>query len=220
MTKKAMPELPLRVLGADRSRAIVSEASALFSEQGFDASLRTLADRLKTPVSVLYRHFDGKQSLIDQVFFETFLAAWSDVPERVLADRALPLAERLVSFYRPYALRICSRPWSRLFLFSGLAYPEKTRAYLDMVRERVVLPICVEGRAAAGLCLPANSADLSETEVERSWAIFAKLIYLGVRHNVWAPTSAKLTSRVIAASVTNAVNTYLGGALSIPPKTK
>jgi AcrR family transcriptional regulator len=99
----------LRLPRGEREGAIVQAAAALFAEQGFAVSTRQISDLLGVTQALLYRYFPSKQALIERVLAECFGGdRWNPEWDALLADRKLPLVERLVRFYEAYRRRSSS----------------------------------------------------------------------------------------------------------------
>jgi AcrR family transcriptional regulator len=164
----------------DREKLIIAEAVRYFADEGFGADTRALARRLHITQPALFKYFASKEALIERVFQHVYLSRWNPAWERLLTDRAVPLKQRLLAFYRDYAGAILHREWIRIFMFSGLRDAGINRRYLRLVRERIYLPLCAELRHH--LNLPSVSeVPVSEIEVEVVRAINERIFYLGVR---------------------------------------
>jgi AcrR family transcriptional regulator len=106
------------VRDATRQR-LLSAAMAEFAHAGFDGtSVRAIASRAKVATGLLYRHFDGKDALLDALFAESMaqvhqsfaegpLAVHSDDPLKALLTAALRLVHQHEGFWRlSYGLRM------------------------------------------------------------------------------------------------------------------
>jgi AcrR family transcriptional regulator len=173
-----------RIPAAMRERMIVDEAIAFFAEEGFDGQLRTLAARLGIRHSVLFRHFPSKEILIARVYQELYLRRWRPEWSEQLRDRSRPLATRLLEFYRAYTAAIFRDDWIRIFMFAGLKGVAINAPYLSLLREHVMLPICAELRAAAGLPPPEKLAPSPE-EIELAWGLHGRIFYIAIRKFIY-----------------------------------
>jgi AcrR family transcriptional regulator len=182
--RKAPPKRALRLPRAERERHIVEEAIKFFAEVGFGGDTRELAKRLRVTHPLLFRYFPSKDALIERVYQEVYIGRWNPHWETVIADRSLPIRERMVEFYKLYAKTILAYEWVRLFMFSGLKGADMNRRWFALVGERIVAPICREIRAAYGLP-DANRVPLSEKELELVWGVNARVFYFGVRKYVY-----------------------------------
>ncbi|WP_179400914.1 TetR/AcrR family transcriptional regulator [Burkholderia guangdongensis] len=168
----------LRLTPEARERQIVEKAVEYFATYGFSGSTRELARQIGITQPLLYRYFPSKEALIDRVYDEVY--TWNPEWEDLIADRSVPLQERLVTFYRSYAQTILRREWIRTFIFAGLSREGFNTRYLSRLRERVFLPVLRELRHAYGIATPA-SATQRDAEIELIWSLHAGIFYLGVR---------------------------------------
>jgi len=174
----------IRISAAEQERTILEAAIAFFSEHGFDAPTRILAERIGISHSALYRHFPSKEDLLNRIRDRLFVEAWRPEWTAVLRDRDVPLRDRLLRFYREAAPLLCSQEWIRVALFASLSEPVPDTRLATLLRERVILPICVELRAARGLS-PLEEEALTEAEIERGWALHGRIFYAAMRCWVW-----------------------------------
>ncbi|WP_419688846.1 TetR/AcrR family transcriptional regulator [Burkholderia theae] len=165
-----------------RERQIVEKAIEHFATHGFSGSTRELARQIGVTQPLLYRYFPSKEALIDRVYDEIY--TWNPDWEKLIADRAVPLQERLVAFYRAYAQTILRREWIRTFIFAGLSREGFNTRYLSRLRERVFLPVLRELRHEYDLATPATEAQRN-AEIELVWSLHASIFYFGVRKWVY-----------------------------------
>ncbi|WP_169124562.1 TetR/AcrR family transcriptional regulator [Xanthobacter sp. SG618] len=209
-----MPALPAskapspqrrRLSPADRERDIVAGAVAFFAEFGFDGATRDLAQRLGITQPLLYRYFPGKDALLDRVYQEVYQSRWQSEWETAIADRSIPIEERLKRFYRAYAAVIQTYEWVRLFMFAGLKGLDFNSRYLAFLRARLFERMVIEIRAANGLD---EAAPVSEEEIELIWSLHAGIFYIGVRKFIYGmPIPADPE-----ADIDVKVNAFLNGA--------
>jgi AcrR family transcriptional regulator len=107
-----------RMLPEDREQQIVEKAIEHFATHGFSGSTRELAKRIGVTQPLLYRYFPSKEALIDRVYNEIY--RWDPQWESLIADRSIPLQERLCTLYKAYSHVILQREWIRTFIFAGL----------------------------------------------------------------------------------------------------
>ncbi|MGU7815479.1 TetR/AcrR family transcriptional regulator [Burkholderia sp. AW49-1] len=165
-----------------RERQIVEKAIEHFATHGFSGSTRELARQIGVTQPLLYRYFPSKEALIDRVYDEVY--TWSPDWEKMIADRTVPLQERLVAFYRAYAQTILRREWIRTFIFAGLSREGFNTRYLSRLRERVFLPVLRELRHEYDIATPATEAQRN-AEIELVWSLHASIFYFGVRKWVY-----------------------------------
>ena len=194
-----------RLSPAEREAEIVRGAVAFFAEFGFDGGTRELAARLSITQPLLYRYFPSKEALLDRVYDEVYLSHWDPQWEGRLADRSVPLEQRLTAFYSEYARLILTYEWVRLFMFAGLKGLDFNRRYLGFLRKAVFERVVAEIRATHGL---PQSEPPREQEIELVWGLHASIFYLGVRRWIYGlPTPPDLEG-----DVTLRVTAFLRGA--------
>jgi AcrR family transcriptional regulator len=171
-----------RLSPAQREEEIVRGAIRFFAEVGFEGGTRELAERLGVTQPLLYRYFPSKEALLDRVYQEVYLSRWDPGWESRLADRTVPLEQRLTRFYTEYARVILTYEWVRLFLFSGLKGLDFNERYLKFLRHTVFERIVQEIRQAHGL---SEQPEPRDEEIELVWGLHAAVYYLGVRKWVY-----------------------------------
>jgi AcrR family transcriptional regulator len=179
-TQKSLTSVSTRLSGAEREKHIAQEAVRFFAEVGFGGDTRELAKRLGVTQSLLYKYFPSKEALINRVFEEVYLGRWNPFWESVVRDRSIPLQERLTRHYIEYAKAALTRDWVRIFMFSGLRGEDINRRYLDILRERILVPIAIELRHEFGLPT-IEEIPLKSNEIELVWSINARVFYFGQR---------------------------------------
>lgn len=165
-----------------RAELILDEATRFFSERGFNAQITDLAARLGISHALIFRYFGTKQNLIDLVYQRVFVEPWSEHWAHDLADRSLPLKQRIENFYVSYLETVDNPLWIRVVLHAGLAGEHLPRG--NEVRSRVdsVLELILrEIRAHQGL--PEGPA-LDAMEWEMAWHLHSSIIYLLMRKHI------------------------------------
>jgi len=175
------PRLPR----AERERLIVEGAVKFFAEVGFGGDTRQLATRLGITHPLLFRYFRNKDALIERVYETVFLGSWNTYWEVQLANRAIPLRERMMTVYKSLAASIVRYDWVRLFMYAGLRDSDINRRWFAFVSERMVVPICRELRAELGLP-DFNVEPVTDMEIELVLGASARVFYLGIRKFVYA----------------------------------
>jgi AcrR family transcriptional regulator len=171
-----------RMAPEEREQQIVDKAIEHFATHGFSGSTRELAKRIGVTQPLLYRYFPSKEALIDRVYHEVY--RWDPAWERLIADRDIPLHERLSSLYKAYSHVILQREWIRTFIFAGLTREGINTRYLDKLRERIFRPVMKEIRDAYALPAAATTA-VQEAEIELIWSLHASIFYVGMRKWVY-----------------------------------
>ena len=169
-----------RLAGEAREKVIVEAAVQFFAEVGFDGDTRELARRVGVTQSLIFKYFPSKAALIERVYQEVYVGRWNPYWEVIIADRRMPLEERLTRLYSDYAKTALTWDWVRLFMFSGLRGEAINQRYLEFLRSRVLVPVALELRVELGLPGP-EQVPLTELEIELVWGINARIFYLGQR---------------------------------------
>jgi len=198
---------------AERERLIVDEAIRFFAERGFDGDMRELAMRIGIAHSAIYRHFPGKEALIERVYQEVYLSRWSPDWGALIRDRALPLEARLTGFYLDYVARVFEYNWVRIFAFSGMKSFGITGRYLDLVRREIIEAAAAELRHELGLP-DVRECPLSERETEMVWGLHGQIFYLAIRKFIYDTPIPRDLDRVVR----DAVAIFLEGARTIMPR--
>jgi len=191
------PAAPRRRLAPeDREHLIVQAAISFFSKHGFEASTRDLARELDITQPLLYRYFPTKEALVDRVYEEVFVRRWNPEWEEWLADRTVPLDERLKRYLKDYARFILRGEWVRIFMYAGLSRGGINQKYLARLRERHFVVIASELRHEYGIPEPTD-ADALDEEVELIWAMHSSVFYIGVRKWIYDLPAPRHLERLI-----------------------
>ncbi|VTU25291.1 mycofactocin system transcriptional regulator [Variovorax sp. PBL-E5] len=201
-----------RLAPEDREDQIVQAAITFFARHGFDASTRDLAKELGVTQPLLYRYFPTKEALVDRVYDEVFARRWNPEWEEWLADRSVPLSDRLKRYFHDYARYVLRSEWVRIFIYAGLSRAGINQKYLTRLRERHFLVIARELRHACDIPDPPDAAAEDE-EVELVWAMHSSVFYLGVRKWIYQQPIPKNLEEQIDLRV----DTFL---LGVPPVLK
>jgi AcrR family transcriptional regulator len=191
-----------RRLPPDRRERLIAEGAVrFFAEHGFGGQTRQLAQSIGITQPLLYRYFPSKEALIERVYQEVFVGRWNQQWECWLDDRALPIEERLLRFYRDYAQMILSYEWVRLFFFAGLRGLDFNARFLKMLSDRIFTRVIGELRFAHRLPLVSEVA-MRETEVELVWALHAAIFDIGTRRWIYGLAVPEDIDALVAALVT------------------
>jgi len=197
-----------------RRKQVLAEAFDLFIERGFPgASMDELARRVGVTQSLIFKYFPSKAALIERVYQEVYVGRWNPYWEVIIADRRVPLEERLTRLYSDYAKTALTWDWVRLFMFSGLKGEAINQRYLHFLRSRVLEPVALELRAELGLPGP-QEVPLSELEIELVWGINARIFYFGQRRWIFdVPLEAELD-----ALIRLTIRHFMAGAREVLPE--
>ncbi|MEH6834896.1 MULTISPECIES: TetR/AcrR family transcriptional regulator [Falsihalocynthiibacter] len=194
----------------DREKLIISEAVRFFAECGFEGQTRELAKRMGISHAVIYRHFESKDALIERVYDHIYVKRWNPDWEPLVLDRSLSLQDRLTQFYIEYAARVFDYDWVRIFVSSGLKSYGLTERYLDIIRTKIIRPAAMELRCE--LDQGANTAPLSEAELELFWGLHGAVFYIAIRKYIYGePVEIE-----VELAVANTVKTFFNGAMTLP----
>jgi AcrR family transcriptional regulator len=174
----------VRLSPAARVEAILSEAIIFFAEHGFEAQTRDLASRIGVSQALIYRYFRTKADLIEAVYQRFYMSRWNALWEKLLADRRIPLEQRLKEFYKSYLSTFDDYAWIRVSVYSGLRDNNLVSRYIDRVIDRVIRVISVELRHECGLPAVAP-ADIPKLDLELSWNYHSAIIYFLMRRYVF-----------------------------------
>lgn len=189
-----------RLAPEEREHDIVQRAVAVFARHGFEVSTRDLAKELGITQPLLYRYFPSKEALVDRVYEEVFLRRWNPEWEEWLADRSLPLRDRLYRYLKDYAKFILRSEWVRIFIYAGLSRGGINQKYLSRLRERHFAVIARELRHEYGIPEPKTPAEEDE-EIELVWAMHSSVFYIGVRKWVYELPTPRNLERVVEMRV-------------------
>ncbi len=181
MTEQAPKPRPARMPPEERKRELLEKAISFFSEEGFDGGTRVLARQIGITQPLIYRYFPSKEDLINEVYHEVYLSQWRDAWAEGLTDRSRPLTERLLDFYESYTA-IFDRAWLRIFFFAALKGLDIHTRYLNLVIDRLLVPVCLEMRAELGV---ESAMPVTEAELDLVWMMHGSVFYQGIREHIY-----------------------------------
>ncbi|WP_288251643.1 TetR/AcrR family transcriptional regulator [uncultured Hydrogenophaga sp.] len=192
-TEEATPKSrPPRLTREEREQQILQKAIQLFAERGFSVSTHEIARALGITQPLLYNYFPTKEALVDRVYDEVFVRRWDPLWEDWLADRTLPLGQRLKRYLKDYARFILKSDWIRIFISAGLTREGINQRYVTRLRERHFMVIARELRREYCIPEPRNEEEL-EDEIELIWSMHSSVFYIGMRKWIYGlPTPDKL----------------------------
>jgi len=163
-----------------REKMIIDAAIRFFAEVGFGGQTRELARKIGISQPLLYKYFPRKEDLVDRVYREVYLGRWNPYWETVLGNERVPLRTRLIQFYVDYASKIMDYEWIRIFMYAGLLGSDINAKYIDLLRQRVILPICHALRAEKGLPR-VNDGRISGREEQLVWSLQGSMLYMSIQ---------------------------------------
>jgi hypothetical protein len=126
--------------------SVIGVATRLYAEHGFEVPLVRIARAARVPPRAL----GGAKALRERVFAANFGGRWKPAWEALLADRRMPLSKRLTRFYSEYRGNI-TRTNARLWTRAGLLGMHQSGNFSATLNKRVLIPIVLELRHAAGV---------------------------------------------------------------------
>ena len=162
---------------------------------------------------MIFRYFPNKAALIERVYQEVYVGRWNPYWETIIADRSVPLQDRLVRLYKDYSRVSLTYDWVRIFMFSGLKGEDINTRYLRFLKSRILEPIAIEVRAEIGLP-SVDEIPLQDSEIELAWGINSRIFYLGQRKWIFNVPLDLDIDLIIEHTIT----TYLAGAKTVVPQ--
>lgn len=203
--------IKVRLSPAERERQIIEGAITYFSEVGFSGQTRELSKRLGITQPLLYRYFSSKQALVERVYRTVFEGRWNPAWVSLIRDRAIPLRDRLVEFYRQYSEATYRPDWLRIYLYAGLSGPVLNQRYLKLIQKELLPAYCREVRYYCGIESP--ELPVADEEIEFIWSLHGGMFYYAVRQHVYeVPMQVEFMRKVELA-----VDTFLAGAKTTYP---
>lgn len=203
---KTGPSVRTRLPAAEREEMIMAAAMDFIAEKGFNADTGELARRAGVSHGLVFRYFGNKETLIERVYERNFLARWHEDWEEKLADRSVPLRDRLKAFYRSYFRAIDEYSWIRISMFSGLNGHDLTRRYIEVLVARVLSVIARETRFDRD---GSETDTPSEEDLEIAWHLHSTFIYTLIRRYIFEVRTLADTD----AQVEIIVDRFLDGAV-------
>lgn len=170
-----------RMPRAERREQILNRAADFFSEYGLTGQTRELAATCGISQRLLYRFFPTKAALVAEVYARTILGPFEGKWFSELADRTVPLEQRLVVFYQEYFDKVLTRKWLRLFLYSSLAEGDMAQNYIGAIITNLMDVITRETAAHCAVDLPDDPALIREI----GWTLHGAVSHLAIRRSIY-----------------------------------
>jgi AcrR family transcriptional regulator len=189
---------PVPRLPADQRKALIlARAGDFFAEYGLTAQTRPLAAACGVTQRLLYRYFPSKAALLAEVYGEAIVAPFKAVWMVQLKNRAQPVEDRIVAFYRNYYREVLTRKWLRLFLYASLAEvtmaPDYTQAIVMEMLETIVAEVAHE----QGVTVPRQR----KTVHEIGWVLHGAVSHLAIRRHLYKLSQEIDEDKVLALQV-------------------
>ena len=165
---------------------IVTAASRLYAEHGFEIPLSRIARVSRVSPATLTRIVGNKKKLLDLVFKRLFAGRWKPEWDALLVERTLPLEVRLSRFYVEYRGNI-ERGGARLWTRAGLLGLHKKGDFSGTLARRILVPMIRELRHEAGL-RPAADPGVSGKEIELAQVLHGAIAFPHTRSHIFDMT--------------------------------
>ncbi len=197
-----------RLLPDQRRAMLLDRATNFFAENGMAARTRALADACGVAQRLLYRYFPSKAALLQDVYRQAILAPFKPEWLTQLADRALPMEQRLCRFYEDYCETVLSRRWMRLFLFAALDGADMAPDYIRTIVFDMLRIIVEEAAAETRTELPRSP----ELRYELGWVLHGTISHLAIRQHIYGASRSVPTATVIRLHVATFLSGLAAGA--------
>lgn len=165
-----------------RAEQILDEAARFFAERGFEAQVGDLANRLGVSEGLIFRYFRTKQALIEAVYDRVFIRRWSESWLVDLADRSVPVRQRIETFYLTYLDAVDDSLWIRIAMHAALAGERMPVAYAARDRVERALQVILAELHASGV-LP-DDPDEESLQWEMVLHLYSSVVYLLLRKHI------------------------------------
>lgn len=165
---------------------IVSSASRLYAEHGFEIPLSKIAQAARVPPAALARIVGSKKQLLELVFKRLFAGRWKPEWDALLVDHTLPLEARLSRFYVEYRGNI-ERGGARLWTRAGLLGLHKKGDFSGTLAKRILAPMIRELRHEAGTNAPPGRA-VTGAEIELAQVLHGAIAFPHTRSHIFDMT--------------------------------
>lgn len=181
------------------AQRIIDAAYGLFAADGFEVPLSAVAKKARVTPAQLAAHFGSKPVLIQRVMAKLFDGRWRPEWDVLLADRAIPLEQRLIRFYVEY--RSAMRPAdSRLWTRAGLLGAHKSGKFSSKLAQRITIPIVRELRHDAGLPT-LDAKPVLPLEIELAGVLHGGIAFIKTRSDVFGMTVHGTLAEIVGVNV-------------------
>jgi AcrR family transcriptional regulator len=192
MTRNRSKRLP----NETRRAEILESAISLFSSKGISVTTRDIAKASGITQPLIFRHFKGKEDLVDAIYLEHFEGMFDQSWRAKLRDRSRSLYQRLTEFYLSYTEVVFQENWMRIYFWSAMSGADINNRYTRFVIEHIVTPIAMEVRAEVNPDADGET-ELSDLEFETVYTAHSGILYYGLRKFIFRDAPAIDRSQII-----------------------
>jgi AcrR family transcriptional regulator len=155
----------------------------VYAEHGFDVPLARVARAARVSSAVLRRRVGSGKALRQRVLSRLFGGRWKPAWDTLLADRSVPLADRLTRFYSEYRGNI-DRTGARLWTRAGLLGLHASGNFSATLAARILVPVVRELRHEAGVPGASRRA-VSGKEIEVAQMLHGAIAFPHTRSHIF-----------------------------------
>jgi AcrR family transcriptional regulator len=207
MTAEISRRKPAAGPGAAEAR-VLAAAARLYAEHGFEVSSARIARAARVSPAVLRRYAPNRKALRGRVLARLFGGRWKSEWDELLANRRLPLADRLARFYAEYRGNI-DRTGARLWTRAGLLGLHASGNFSGTLAARVLVPVVRELRHEAGVRAAARRP-VSGNEIELAQMLHGAIAFPHTRSHIFG---MRVQGRMVEL-VAMMVRVWLPGAIA------
>ncbi len=185
---------------------VIDAAYDLFAADGFEVPLSAIAKKARITPAKLGMLFPSKKALVDRVIAQLFAGRWRSEWDVLLAERTIPLEQRLIRFYVEYRSGMRAAD-SRLWTRAGLIGVHKSGKFSSQLAQRMLIPIIRELRHAAGLPAP-ETRPVMPLELELAGVLHGAIAFINTRGHVFGMTVHGTLAEIVGINV----RVFLAGA--------
>jgi AcrR family transcriptional regulator len=162
---------------------LIAAAMRLYAEHGFDVPLARIARAARISPAALRGRVGSAKALRQRALARLFGGRWKPAWDSLLADRSLPLGDRLSRFYAEYRGNI-DRTGARLWTRAGLLGLHASGNFSVTLAARILIPIVRELRREAGMPGTARRS-ISGAEIEVAQMLHGAIAFPHTRSHIF-----------------------------------